>query len=85
MNGYISVKNLSRYPIITVYVDDILYFYDLLSESAYKPCVPGSTNIKILDNREKVVYDLYLPINPGCRYLLEIYHNSYAFIQSGFS
>ena len=85
MYGYICVKNFSSYPAISVYINDRLYFPDLLTESAYKQVSYGSAQVIVLNNRNKIIFDIYLPVHSKWRYVLEIYQNSYNFIPVGFS
>ena len=85
MYGYICAKNLSSYPVISVFINDILYFPDLLTESAYKPVPSGSAQVIVLNNRNKPIFDIYLPIRSKRRYNLEIYSENCIFTPAGFS
>jgi len=85
MYGYICVKNLSCYPVISVYINDTLYFADVLTTSPYKPVDAGSAQVKILNNRSKMVLDIYLPIKSHQRYILEVFPETYSFTPVGFS
>ena len=84
MYAYIKAKNLSNSPVISVYINDTLYFRDLIGNSISKECDAGSIILTVLDNREKVILDLYLPVSPRKRYLLEILTNGYNFTPLGF-
>lgn len=85
MYAYLSVKNLSGYPIITVMVNNRLFLPDLISRSEYKPCPAGSIQVTVFNNRARLIKDLYLPLNSYCRYILEIYPDRYNLIHSGYS
>lgn len=84
MYAYIQAENLSKSPVISVYINDTLYFRDLIEKSVSKECDAGSIIVTVLDNREKVMFDLYLPVSPRMRYLLEILPLGYNFIPIGF-
>ena len=81
MYAYITLRNLSSYPVITIYINDTLYFRDVISDSNCKACPTGSVKITVLDNREKIIFDLYLPVKPLSSYILEVYTDMCIFIQ----
>jgi len=84
MCSYLSVINESTCPVISVLINDVTFFKDVLLESAWKYCPAGSSNILVLDNREKTLFDLYIAINPRRRYILRVLTDECILIQSAF-
>lgn len=85
MYAYIKAHNLSKSPVISVYINGALFFRDLIENSALKECDAGSIIVTVLDSRERVMLDLYLPVSPRRRYIIEVLPTGYNFIPLGFS
>ena len=75
MQSYLSVKNLSSSPSISVYCDDCLLFADILNGGAtyFHKCSSGSRVVTVLNSRENLIFDLWLSFMPGKRHILEVY------------
>ena len=82
MCAYLSVFNESTCPAITVLVNDVLFFKDIIYKTSYKLCPTGSVQIIILNNREKILYDLYIGINPKTKYILKVHTGECIVIQA---
>lgn len=79
MNTCLSIINSSNRP-VSVYIDDEPFSFLLPKQkSICKTLSFGSIWLKISDNHEKTMFDLWLSIMPKSRHLLEIYDTDYTF------
>ena len=76
----ISVRNKSTYPVVSVYIDDRLYFSDVITFSGYRQCPSGSITITVFDNREKCIFNVYFSAAACHSYTLEVYNTCCKFI-----
>ena len=84
MQAYINIINESAYPVISVLFDGILLFKDIIHVSCDKSYPAGSVQVIILDNRERIIHDLYLGMSPEKSYILKVHTKDCILIQSGF-
>ncbi len=73
MMSCVSVKNNCPFT-VSVYIDEVPFFTDVLPDcrTHFKSLDFGSASIVVLNNREKVIFDLWLSVQKNARHTLEI-------------
>lgn len=83
MQSSISVRNFCR-SAVSVYIDDEPFFRSVLpcAKTRFRRINAGSAAVRVLSNREKLLFDLWLPVAPESRHILKIYDGLCIFISA---
>ncbi len=81
MQSCMLVKNNCSFP-VSVLIDGVPVFTDILPNAVTccKKVITGSFQATVLNNRNKVVFDLWLSAAPDTRHTLTITNSSFCFI-----
>ncbi len=78
MNSYLSVINSSEIPAVSVYCDNTPTAVDIIAghQSKFHICPAGSRTVTVINNRGRVIFDLWLSLAPKKKHILEIFTDS---------
>lgn len=81
MYSFISVRNESS-QVLSLFCDDELFIQELLPEDFSKPIriMCGSVHTVIKNGRDKVIFDLWLPVKKETSHTLILRDTSFNFI-----
>lgn len=81
MQSCMLVKNNCLFP-VSVLIDGVPVFTDILpgDTTCCKKVITGSFQITVLNNRNKVIFDLWLSAAPNTKHTLAINDSFFCFI-----
>lgn len=82
MQSFFAVKNSTKFPVISINIDGMRVFYDILKgdTSDFINLPVGSIAFSVYNNFEKLIFDVWLSIPPAKRLILSVTDKGVSFI-----
>ena len=82
MQSFFAVKNDTAFPVISVSIDGMRIFNDILKGdiSHFIPLQSGSVTLTVYNNFERPVFDFWISLPPAKRLVLSVSEDRLVFI-----